>query len=199
MNVTLNVLAPAKWAGKMIPIARERFVIGRDADCHLRSHSSHVAGRHCALLIRGERVFLRDFESASGTSITGRQIRGEIELVHDDQVTVGPLTFGVGIESAARSCSAAKPAIAHSPHENIDDDVVAAMMLFMEKGDANVAGLEVGADTVDTPLAATYSDKPATADRPARQPPLGKPRATSSSPTRDLMQELLGPRRKHPL
>lgn len=195
MKVTLKVLAPVKWAGKVIPIACERFLIGRDADCQLRPSSSQVSGRHCAVLLRSGRVFLRDLESITGTTINGRQIKGEIELLADDRLTIGPLTLAVAIEAAV--AAAAKPSPQQrQPREGTDDDAVAAMMLFMENSGSDPA-IEVGADTVDTPLASTCSDKPATgpADKPARLPPIGKPRQSDSAPSRELMQKLLGTRR----
>lgn len=192
MKVTLKVLAPPKWAGKVIPIRGDRFLIGRDADCQLRSHSTHVSGRHCAVLLRAGKAFLRDLDSSTGTAINGRQIRGEIELIHDDRLTIGPLTFAVGIESAAHQAAAnPQPRPQCQPRVRIDDDAVAAMLLFMENGGDVPPAIEIGADTVDTPLTSTHSDNPTDVPPPSA----GKPRKSASSPTRELMQKLLGSRR----
>lgn len=190
MKVSLKIGAPAKWAGRVVPIGVDRFVIGRDPDCQLRPGSSRIAKRHCAVLLRGDKVFLRDLDSSTGTSINGRQIKGEIELLHDDLLGVGPLLLVVCIESTARA-TASRP----QPREGIDDDAIADMLLFMEKAVPDAPAIEVGADTVDTPLASTQSDKPATGPTeglPSRLPPLGKPRQDASGSSREIMRKLLG-------
>lgn len=78
--------------GRVIPIAAQ-FLIGRSDRCQLRPSSPEVSDFHCGLLARNGRVFLRDFNSITGTYLNGRQICGEIELLHGDQLQIGPLVF----------------------------------------------------------------------------------------------------------
>ena len=75
MKLALVVMTPGKMEGKAIPITLSQFVIGRDPQCHLRPASAVISKRHCALLIKGEKVFVRDFESTNGTYLDGQPIQ----------------------------------------------------------------------------------------------------------------------------
>src|ERR1700694_3137453 len=101
MRLSLVVLTPGKSQGKVVPVSRSEFVIGRDPQCHLRPASARISQRHCALLIRGDKAFVRDFGSTNGTFVNGRQIRGEMEVLHEDRLKVGPLEFTLRIEASA--------------------------------------------------------------------------------------------------
>ncbi len=57
--------------GKAIPITVPQFVIGRDPQCQLRPASPAISKRHCAVLVRGTQVFVRDFGSTNGTFVNG--------------------------------------------------------------------------------------------------------------------------------
>ena len=99
MKLTLVVLTPGKQEGKALPIGLPQFLIGRDPQCHLRPASAAISKRHCALIQRDGKVFVRDFDSTNGTFVNEQPVKGEIELHHDDLLKVGPLTFGVKIEA----------------------------------------------------------------------------------------------------
>lgn len=99
MKLHLVVMTPGKSEGKVIPITLSQFLIGRDPQCHLRPASALISKRHCALLTRGDRIFLRDFDSTNGTFLNDRQVKGEVELRHDDKLKVGPLLFTVQVEA----------------------------------------------------------------------------------------------------
>src|SRR2546428_510961 len=108
--------------GKVIPIPLKQFLIGRDPQCHLRPASPLISKRHCALLIRGEKVFVRDFESTNGTAVNEQPIKGEQELKNNDSLRVGPLDFRVVLEAselAIKAIVVPKP-VAASGHP--DDD-----------------------------------------------------------------------------
>src|SRR5262249_42642836 len=60
MKLSLIVLTPGKSEGQAIPINLSQFVIGRDAQCHLRPASALISKRHCAVLVRGDKAFVRD-------------------------------------------------------------------------------------------------------------------------------------------
>jgi predicted component of type VI protein secretion system len=98
MKLQLVVQTPGKSEGKAIPITLSQFLIGRDPQCHLRPASALISKRHCALLVREDRVFLRDFDSTNGTFLNDSQVKGEVELHSDDTLKVGPLLFKVRLE-----------------------------------------------------------------------------------------------------
>jgi pSer/pThr/pTyr-binding forkhead associated (FHA) protein len=97
-------------AGKAIPVTVPQFVIGRDAQCQLRPASAAISKRHCAVLVRGQQVFVRDFGSTNGTFVNGELVQGEVELQNGNKLKVGPLEFVVGLETGTAPKPAAKPA-----------------------------------------------------------------------------------------
>src|SRR5438552_257579 len=99
MKLSLVVLTPGKMEGKPIPVTLPQFLIGRDPQCQLRPASALISKRHCAVLTRGDRVFLRDFDSTNGTFLNDQPVKGEVELHHDDRLKVGPLLFQVRLEA----------------------------------------------------------------------------------------------------
>lgn len=101
MKVNLVVLSPGKTEGKLIPITFPQFLIGRDPQCHLRPASPVISKRHCALLVKGDKLFLRDFDSTNGSFVNDQPIKGEAELKSGDRLKVGPLLFEVRLEAGA--------------------------------------------------------------------------------------------------
>jgi pSer/pThr/pTyr-binding forkhead associated (FHA) protein len=98
MKLRLAVVSRGTLEGMAIPITKSKFVIGRDPECQLRPSSRFVSHRHCAILIRGDQAFVRDFGSTNGTFLNERQLQGEIELKHGDELRVGPLIFRVSLK-----------------------------------------------------------------------------------------------------
>src|SRR5437764_7404431 len=101
MKFSLLVMTPGKQEGKAIEVKLSQFLIGRDPQCHLRPASPMISKRHCALIQREGKVFVRDFDSTNGTLVNDQPVKGEIELHHDDQLKVGPLLFAVRLEASA--------------------------------------------------------------------------------------------------
>jgi pSer/pThr/pTyr-binding forkhead associated (FHA) protein len=107
--------------GKAIPINLPQFVIGRDPQCQLRPASAAISKRHCAIMVRGSQVFVRDFGSTNGTFANGELVQGEVELRNGDKLKVGPLEFTVGLEVATAPKAAAKPAaVAEGKSDAVD-------------------------------------------------------------------------------
>jgi pSer/pThr/pTyr-binding forkhead associated (FHA) protein len=102
------VVAQGVHTGKVIPITTAEFLIGRDPQCQLRPASPAVSKQHCAIAVRGGKVFIRDCGSTNGTFINGEQVAGDREVVSGDRLRVGPLEFDLKIEAAVPA--AAKPA-----------------------------------------------------------------------------------------
>jgi predicted component of type VI protein secretion system len=101
MKLSLLVLTPGKLQGKTIDIPVAQFIIGRDPQCHLRPASPLISKRHCALIQREGKAFIRDFESTNGTLVNEEPIEGERELHHDDQLKIGPMLFAVRVDATA--------------------------------------------------------------------------------------------------
>jgi pSer/pThr/pTyr-binding forkhead associated (FHA) protein len=100
MKLSLVVLTPGPNAGKVMEIKLSQFVVGRDPQCHLRPASPMISKRHCAVIQRGEKAFIRDFDSTNGTFLNNEPVKGEVELHHGDQLKMGPLVFEVRLESS---------------------------------------------------------------------------------------------------
>jgi pSer/pThr/pTyr-binding forkhead associated (FHA) protein len=98
MKFSLLVLTPGKQEGKLLEIKLPQFLVGRDPQCHLRPASALISKRHCALIQRDGKAFIRDFDSTNGTFVNDEQIKGERELKNDDHLKIGPIEFKVQLE-----------------------------------------------------------------------------------------------------
>src|SRR5258708_34797447 len=101
MKLSLVVMTPGKQEGKSLEVKLTQFVIGRDPQCHLRPASPMISTRHCAILQRDGKVFLRDFDSTNGSFVNDQPIKGEVELQNEDRLKIGPLLFTVRMEATA--------------------------------------------------------------------------------------------------
>src|SRR5215813_8743118 len=101
MKLSLLVMTAGKQEGKTLEIKLPQFLIGRDPQCQLRPASPLISKRHCALIQRDGKAFIRDFDSTNGTLVNDQPVKGEVELHHDDQLKVGPLLFAVRMEASA--------------------------------------------------------------------------------------------------
>ncbi len=107
MKLSLVVMTPGKQEGKVFEVKLPQFLIGRDPQCHLRPASAAISKRHCALIQRDGKVFVRDFDSTNGTFVNDKPIKGEVELHPEDRLRVGPLIFGLKIEAEAAAAPVA--------------------------------------------------------------------------------------------
>lgn len=98
MKVSL-VVAAGVHQGKVIPVATQQFLIGRDPQCQLRPASQSISKQHCLLTIRNKTVYLKDFGSTNGTFLNDEQMEPDVEVAiqSGDRVRVGPLDFAVQI------------------------------------------------------------------------------------------------------
>jgi predicted component of type VI protein secretion system len=103
MKVSL-VVASGAHQGKVVPIMGPQFLIGRDPECQLRPASQAVSKQHCALIVRGEQLYLKDFGSTNGTLLNDSIVKGEErQIQNNDSLKVGPLDFTVRIEAGTRA------------------------------------------------------------------------------------------------
>ena len=103
-------VAGGKHDGKIIPLQRKKFLIGRGDDCQLRPASGQVSRHHCAFTLDDYTVRLRDLGSTDGTLVNGNRIRGEVILETGDRVKVGTLDFEVLISEQVSGTEIPTPA-----------------------------------------------------------------------------------------
>jgi pSer/pThr/pTyr-binding forkhead associated (FHA) protein len=177
MKLSLLVQTPGKWEGKVVPITRSEFLIGRDPTCNLRPASVLVSKRHCALLVRGNQVFVKDLNSTNGTFVNDQPIEGESELRDKDVLKVGAAAFRVLIEVPA---TVDKPTpVPPTKTETSDDEAAAALLLSLQDEENRTPnapaldrdGVPTGSTVLDTlaPAAAEGNAEPAEKDEKERK------------------------------
>jgi pSer/pThr/pTyr-binding forkhead associated (FHA) protein len=152
MKLSLMVMSEGKARGQSIPITLQQFLIGRDKECQLRPSSPMISKRHCALLMKGGKAFVRDFGSTNGTFVNDDPVKGERQLNHEDVLKVGPLQFRVILEVVPPVNKPTPP-----PPKSAgpaDDDDVAAMLLALQD-DGAVAGSPTSLDADGVPSGTT--------------------------------------------
>lgn len=196
MKLTLLVLSQGKQEGKALEIKLPQFLVGRDPQCHLRPASPLISKRHCAIIQRDGKVFIRDFDSTNGTFVNDEPVKGECELSNDDQLKIGPISFTVRIEASAVTPSrtpipptraAGTPAPASKPANSTpapttasatmkgDDDDIAAMLLSLDDGSAPVSAGADGVPEGSTIMEIKVPPELANADNKAGGKPAAKP------------------------
>lgn len=85
-------------AGASLQILKSPYLIGRHANCDLKIGSPRVSVHHCAIMIQGRRVTVKDLGSTNGTRVNGEPVHGERPLQHGDVVWVGPALIEIFIE-----------------------------------------------------------------------------------------------------
>ncbi|MEO1999341.1 MAG: FHA domain-containing protein [Planctomycetaceae bacterium] len=113
LQVHLRVVG-GKHDGKRIAMTGNKFLIGREQDCHLRPNSELVSRHHCVLSVDDFSVRLRDLGSTNGTFINGERLRGQTQLKSGDQIVVGKLELEVQIDSVS-AVEVASPAAPVAP------------------------------------------------------------------------------------
>jgi pSer/pThr/pTyr-binding forkhead associated (FHA) protein len=196
MKLSLVVLTEGKWKGKEIPILSPQLVIGRDPQCHLRPASPTISKRHCAVLRRGERAFVRDFGSTNGTFVNDEMIKEETELRNGDHLSLGPLTFQIQLEVDATVTKPMPVPVATPPVSSPDDEEAAALLLSLQdegsppplglESDRIAAGSTVIQNLADTPPLETPA---LDMDKPADQKP--QPAKNASADTSNAAKSIL--------
>jgi len=97
MDVQLKVLVGSA-KGQKIKVVGPKFFVGRSEDCQLRPKSDLISRHHCALILEGDYLAIRDFGSKNGTYVNGERVVGEQELHNGDKLTIGPLEFELRVD-----------------------------------------------------------------------------------------------------
>jgi pSer/pThr/pTyr-binding forkhead associated (FHA) protein len=183
MKLRLVVTTQGSTEGKVIPITLSQFLIGRDPQCHLRPASPMISKRHCALIVRAGKVFLRDFDSTNGTFINDQPVKGEVEVHNADRLKVGPLSFAVEMEASVPvNKPTPVPPPAAPPAAN-DDDSIAAMLLSLQDDAGSGTPAPLAEDGV--PQGSTVLDIPSPFPQEGPPPPgQEKPDAKKKDPAK---------------
>jgi predicted component of type VI protein secretion system len=138
MKFSLTVLSAGAMQGKVIQIPLAQFLMGRGPECNLRPSSPGVSKRHCSLMTRGGKVFVKDFASTNGTFINDQPIEDETEVKDGDCLKLGPLAFRINVEHAP-SVSEPTPLPAAVAKQTVasDDEEAAALLLAMQENEAS--------------------------------------------------------------
>jgi pSer/pThr/pTyr-binding forkhead associated (FHA) protein len=172
MKLSLIVLTPGKTQGKAIPIPLSQFIIGRDPHCQLRPASPLISNRHCALITRGGKVFVRDFDSTNGTFVNQERLRGEKGLVHGDHLRLGPLEFRVEIIGALEVDQPTPLPGAKTPATTPEDEAAAALLLELQ--DTAPSPGTKGVDSEGIPTGSTVMEMPVNAENAPENTENGK-------------------------
>jgi pSer/pThr/pTyr-binding forkhead associated (FHA) protein len=99
MDVRL-ILVKSDGERKQFPLANPETVIGRGENCQLRVPLASVSRQHCRISVAGERIFVRDLESANGTYVNNDRVK-EAELAAGDRLNVGPVRFTLLVDGVS--------------------------------------------------------------------------------------------------
>jgi DNA-binding winged helix-turn-helix (wHTH) protein len=83
------------WGGREIDLAEGENLIGRTAECAVRTPSPRISRHHARIVVTGGKAVLEDLGSKNGTCVRGRRLRGPAALKDGDQILLGSemLTF----------------------------------------------------------------------------------------------------------
>ncbi|MCH7687415.1 MAG: FHA domain-containing protein, partial [Planctomycetes bacterium] len=84
-----------KHNGDVVSLITEKFLIGREQDCHLRPNSELVSRHHCVFTLDEYALRIRDLGSTNGTLVNDEKLEWEITLKSGDRVRVGDLDFEI--------------------------------------------------------------------------------------------------------
>ena len=94
MELKLRILE-GRHAGQEMKIVKNKFLVGRAEDCHLRPNSEKISRYNSCIMLENGRVTIRDMGSKNGTLVNGERIEEETELKAGDVIEFGPLKFEV--------------------------------------------------------------------------------------------------------
>lgn len=86
---TLVVLGSGVDAGRHLPLAEGRLLIGRAGDNDLQLADIHVSRTHAAATVNPNGVWLEDLDSSGGTYVNGDKITTRRQIRHGDLIKFG--------------------------------------------------------------------------------------------------------------
>jgi hypothetical protein len=88
---------------EVVELSRERTIVGRGAEAHIRINDSRVSREHCALEVEGERVYVVDLGGNNGTWVGPAKLLANIREPFPEEVIVhvGPAQLRNATRGAA--------------------------------------------------------------------------------------------------
>lgn len=186
MKVKL-VIATGVHAGREIPIVGPQFIIGRDPQCQLRPSSPAISKKHCAIYLRGGKVFVKDFGSTNGTAVNGQQLAGEIEIANGASVQAGPLDFRVVIDAPVKMAPTPAKAPAATGKSGEDEDF-AAFLLEGDEGPTGISPTAVPGGSTVMQMGAIQPTEAQTEPKPEEKKK-AEPEADTRSAAADILRK----------
>jgi len=94
--VTVEILSGPEQ-GQQVTAMGRKFLIGRAEDCNLRLPNDGISLYHCAVLLDGYTVRLRDLASHNGMQVNGSPLQGECMLNDGDKVRIADVLLRIRI------------------------------------------------------------------------------------------------------
>lgn len=90
-------------SGQTIALSGKQFLIGREADCHLRLNCEFASRHHCVLQIDDLSIRIADLASKNGTYVNGRRVSSKEEtLAPNDVISIGTTMFIVEVATESQ-------------------------------------------------------------------------------------------------
>jgi pSer/pThr/pTyr-binding forkhead associated (FHA) protein len=71
--------------------------VGRNKECHIQIGLGVVSRRHCQLVLKGDKLAVKDLGSSNGTYVNNGRVQ-EAEMDAGDTLTIGPVIFTVVVD-----------------------------------------------------------------------------------------------------
>jgi predicted component of type VI protein secretion system len=205
MEVQLKVLVGSA-AGQMLKVPGPKFYIGRSEDCQLRPRSDLISRHHCAIIVEGDYVAVRDFGSKNGTYVNDERVTSERELKPGDHVKVGPLEFEVCYdlgslggpkrpkvgsikEAAARTAGTSDSGNVKKPGQNAEDIDLSEWLGEDLVAESDTREMRAPSESTELKLDASQSGDPAPPPKPGEKP--GSKKKDSDSGSDEAAAEML--------
>ncbi len=75
--------------GDYYPLRTRTIVIGRDEGCPVQIVEGMASRRHLQIRNESGKYIANDMKSTNGTFINGRELKTEVDLVDEDEITIG--------------------------------------------------------------------------------------------------------------
>ena len=96
MNVKL-VMFKQDGQRRDFELKKETATLGRNTDCDFQIPLANVSRRHSQLMIKDDKLFVRDLGSSNGTFVNNKRVQ-EAQLNPGDTLVLGPVIFIIVID-----------------------------------------------------------------------------------------------------
>lgn len=105
--------------GKRYSLDKDLILIGRQDTCDIHIDHKSVSKQHCILLVRNNKVWLRDLGSTNGCHVNGKRVRRSTVKV-SDMVGVAGFNFRLaGADAGKKKIHHEEPGTAKLNHEEL--------------------------------------------------------------------------------